>query len=131
MSEYIKYFLIILSSFGLGYLLSNKIVKSSIDSCEQNNLRLDSIITKLTLQIQSANQVYELLEDKNKLLRFKNKTLKSEKELSQEKDKIIEDLIKIKSEYESKKTSLDSLNQKLPNRDGEELIKSLKIKTNI
>lgn len=131
MNEYYKYLLTGVLSAGLTYFFSYNHYNKFITACNQDVTDLQTSIYNLNLRLEEANKVYELVERKEKVLRYKEKTLKSEKELSEEKDKIIQDLIIIKSEYESKKNSLDSLKEKLPNRNGQQLINSIKIKTQI
>lgn len=115
----------------LGYFFCDRnnsntitVMTHDIDSLKYENIELKKLLS-------SADETYNLLEKKQKILNHMSKSIETHKEMSLEKDKLIEELILIKNEYEIKKKSLDSLYVRYPNRQGEELINSIKLKTNL
>lgn len=131
MENLYKYSIGILLGAGIGFYSAKSIHESDLEKCQSDIVDFQIKVKDLNIKLESANDVYELLEKKERLLSKKNRTIKSEQELSKEKDELIIDLMKIKDDYDTKKIKLDSLNKSLPNREGEDLINSISVKTQI
>jgi len=128
MKETIKIIIAMIITASFVYQMLNMKYKKETDDLQIKYEKIILVNSELQQKIQSADEVYDALKKRENYLNTRVK--KSKLEIS-EQDKLIDDLINIKIKYETDKEKLDSLKSSGPNRDKEDLIKSLKIKTNI
>lgn len=128
MKETIKILITVVLSAVFVYYILNSRHKNELNEIQQKYNDVVVINSELQQKVKSADEIYEALKKRETFLNSRIK--KSRLELS-EQDRLIDDLILIKDNYESEKQKLDSLKTTGPNRDKNELINSLKIKTNI
>lgn len=110
------------------YQMLNMKYKKETDDLQIKYEKIILVNSELQQKIKSADEVYDALRKRENYLNSRVK--KSKLEIS-EQDKLIDDLINIKIKYETDKEKLDSIKSAGPNREREDLINSLKIKTNI
>lgn len=128
MKETIKILITVVLSAVFVYYILNSRHRNELNEIQQKYNDVVVINSELQQKVKSADEIYEALKKRETFLNSRIK--KSRLELS-EQDRLIDDLILIKDNYESEKQKLDSLKTTGPNRDKNELINSLKIKTNI
>lgn len=128
MKEVLKIILTIVATTLLVYYIMEKKYSGRIETIESKYEEVVLDNSLLREKVKSADEIYETLKKRENYLNIRVK--KSKQELS-EQDQLIDDLIKIKDNYELEKERLDSLKSNGPNRDKEQLINSLKLKTNI
>lgn len=128
MKEVLKIILTIVATTLLVYYIMEKKYSGRIETMESKYEEVVLNNSLLREKVKSADEIYETLKKRENYLNIRVK--KSKQELS-EQDQLIDDLIKIKDNYELEKERLDSLKSNGPNRDKEQLINSLKLKTNI
>ena len=110
------------------YQMLNMKYKKEVGDLQIKYEKIILVNSELQQKINSADEVYEVLRKRENYLNSRVK--KSKLEIS-EQDRLIDDLINIKVKYEADKEKFDSIKSVGPNRDKEDLINSLKIKTNI
>lgn len=128
MKETIKIIIAMIITASFVYQMLNMKYKKETNDLQIKYEKIILVNSELQQKIQSADEVYEALRKREDYLNSRVK--KSKLEIS-EQDKLIDDLINIKIKYETDKEKLDSIKSMGPNREKEDLINSLKIKTNI
>lgn len=110
--------------FGLNYYYKSKIEEIQI----QNELLIkenESLYNKISL-IESS---FDKFMDKGNLRPSRRTSPKPKIKVS--KDETVKELVKIKKEIVDLDKTMDSIKQTLPNRTGQDLINSLKMKTEL
>lgn len=110
--------------FGLNYYYKNKIEEIQI----QNELLIkenESLYNKISL-IENS---FDKFMDKGNLRPSRRTNPKPKIKVS--KDETVRELVKIKKEIVDLDKTMDSIKQTLPNRTGQDLINSLKMKTEL
>lgn len=128
MKETIKILITVVLSAAFVYYILNSRHNQELNEMQERYNEVILINSDLQQKVKSADEVYEALKKRETFLNSRIK--KSKLEIS-EQDRLIDDLIIIKDNYELEKQKLDSLKTTGPNRDKDQLINSLKIKTNI
>lgn len=128
MKETIKIIIAMIITASFVYQMLNMKYKKETDDLQIKYEKIILVNSELQQKIKSADEVYDALRKRENYLNSRVK--KSKLEIS-EQDKLIDDLINIKIKYETDKEKLDSIKSMGPNREREDLINSLKIKTNI
>lgn len=128
MKETIKIIIAMIITAFFVYQMLNMKYKKETDDLQIKYEKIILVNSELQQKIKSADEVYDALRKRENYLNSRVK--KSKLEIS-EQDKLIDDLINIKIKYETDKEKLDSIKSAGPNREREDLINSLKIKTNI
>ena len=128
MKETIKIIIAMIITASFVYQMLNMKYKKETDDLQIKYEKIILVNSELQQKIKSADEVYDAIKKREAYL--KNRVNRSKQEIS-EQDKLIDGLISIKSKYEADKEKIDSLKVTGPNRDNEDLINSLKIKTNI
>jgi uncharacterized SAM-binding protein YcdF (DUF218 family) len=128
MKETIKIIIAMIITASFVYQMLNMKYKKEVGDLQIKYEKIILVNSELQQKINSADEVYEALRKRENYLNSRVK--KSKLEIS-EQDRLIDDLINIKVKYEADKEKFDSIKSVGPNRDKEDLINSLKIKTNI
>ena len=128
MKETIKIIIAMIITASFVYQMLNMKYKKEVGDLQIKYEKIILVNSELQQKINSADEVYEVLRKRENYLNSRVK--KSKLEIS-EQDRLIDDLINIKVKYEADKEKFDSIKSVGPNRDKEDLINSLKIKTNI
>lgn len=128
MKETIKIIIAMIITASFVYQMLNMKYKKEVGDLQIKYEKIILVNSELQQKINSADEVYEALRKRENYLN--SRVRKSKLEIS-EQDRLIDDLINIKVKYEADKEKLDSIKSVGPNRDKEDLINSLKIKTNI
>lgn len=117
----------VVSGLFVFYLMNGR-NKTEVENIQEKYNNLILLNSELKTKLESTEEVYDVLRKKETFLKRKLNKTKSEMTAQEQ---VLQDLLILEEKYEKEQKRLDSLKSEGPNRSEEDLIKSLKQKTQI